>query len=224
MHMEAGRQGKRFFTRQVGRGRSSQSHERERRRVRHFRPRRDGDGAVARVAQDRGSLSRKRISPAAAAAARRAGAASGACTRPRASPAAPSSGDIGAAPPSPRRRRRRRSPARRRRSRPARPASRRRRPRRRAPRRSRGRRATCVFLFCGRASPARANFWLSALLTRIEDSARWRSGIFHTPKLTSNPTVRRSARGADVVACPSDRVTDPRTASRQKLVQKLFAC
>ena len=42
-----------FFTRQVGRGRSSQSHERERRRVRHFRPRRDGDGARVGVAQDR---------------------------------------------------------------------------------------------------------------------------------------------------------------------------
>ena len=42
-----------FFTRQVGRGGSSQSHERERRRVRHFRPRRDGDGARVGVAQDR---------------------------------------------------------------------------------------------------------------------------------------------------------------------------
>ena len=42
-----------FFTRQVERGRSSQSHERERRRVRHFRPRRDGDGARVGVAQDR---------------------------------------------------------------------------------------------------------------------------------------------------------------------------
>ena len=42
-----------FFTRQVGRGGSSQSHERERGRVRHFRPRRDGDGARVGVAQDR---------------------------------------------------------------------------------------------------------------------------------------------------------------------------
>ena len=42
-----------FFTRQVGRGGSSQSHERERRRVRHFRPRRDGDGARIGVAQHR---------------------------------------------------------------------------------------------------------------------------------------------------------------------------
>ena len=56
-----------FFTRQVERGRSSQSHERERRRVRHFRPRRDGDGARIGVAQHREvavaeeDLSRRRL-------------------------------------------------------------------------------------------------------------------------------------------------------------------
>ena len=212
MHKTAFRQAW-FFTRQVGRGRSSQSHERERRRVRHFRPRRDGDGARVGVAQDREvgvaeeHLSRRRR--------RRRDARGPPAERARVRGRARRRRPLEIS--EPRRRRlgvagddavRRVDDARARRGPPA-----------AAEGRVGERRvevavvAPPAFFEFVVARPRRGRIFGSALLTRIEDSARWRvgcsqsdpgsrEGIFFTPKLRAIPAVddqRRaplSSRGA----------------------------
>ena len=213
--------------RQVGRGGNSQSHERERRRVRHFRPRRDGDGARVGVAQDRKVAvaeehlprRRRRRRDARGPPAERARRA--ARRRPL---------EIS----EPRRRRlgvagddavRRVDDARARRGPPA-----------AAEGRVGERRVEVAvvappaffFLNCGRASPARANFWLGSVNAyrrqRALESGMFaerprvaRRHFFHA-ETTSSPSCRRSAAGAAVVAgCPSDHLQDPRAPPRPRL-------
>ena len=228
MHKTALRQAW-FFTRQVGRGRSSQSHERERRRVRHFRPRRDGDGARIGVAQDREvgvaeeHLSRRRR--------RRRDARGPPAERARVRGRARRRRPLEIS--EPRRRRlgvagddavRRVDDARARRGPPA-----------AAEGRVGERRVEVAvvappafFFICGRASPARANFWLGSVNAyrrqRALESGMFaerprvaRRHFFHA-ETTSNPSCRRSAAGAAVVAgCPSDHLQDPRAPPRPRL-------
>ena len=94
--------------------------------------------------------------------------------------------------------------------------------------RSRSSRHLRFFLFCGRASPARANFWLGSVNAyrrqRALESGMFaerprvaRRHFFHA-ETTSNPSCRRSAAGAAVVAgCPSDHLQDPRAPPRPRL-------
>ena len=215
-----------FFTRQVGRGGSSQSHERERRRVRHFRPRRDGDGARIGVAQHREvavaekhfARRRRRRRDARGPPAERARRAARRCPLEIAEP---------------RRRRlgvagddavRRVDDARARRGPPA------------AAKGRVGERRVEVavvappafFLICGRASPARTNVWLGSVNAYRRQRAlesgmlRERPGVarrhFFHAETTSSPSCRRSAAGAAVVAgCPSDHLQDPRAPPRPRL-------